>query len=209
MKKAIFVSNNEEYFSALAIAFECSQRIKLFKYEGKYINKNYIVIYLLDESNNFDSWFWNDFRKRTLNPLVVIGAEDEETFIKKHSVFKKYQYAHEYFPLFKFKQLMATVLTMRPIFNQDTRREIVRREATGFEWQLIDHDLKIIKNDKGKTLANLLAVRDFYQSKGDTETLKLIKTRLIEFDRNPDWARDIFVLKQELLDRYKRRNDKT
>lgn len=209
-KKIIFMGENIDLQNAFKRAFEFAEKVAVLPYKGKLLGRNNIVFTVSDST--FEVWYWGEFRgkKKALNPLVVIGTDTEDVFLHKYPVFVPYKDVHAYFSIpFDLVRLMNKALSLKPIFDQDTRKAMVRDYAQGYEWKLIDHDLKIIKGDKVSSFNNLKTVRDFYESKGDDDTVKIIKTRILGIESNPDWELLLIQIKNELIDRYKTDNVKS
>lgn len=207
-RKIIFIGEENELQNAFQRAFKFAEGATVIPYEDKFLSKNNVVLAVLD--NAFEAWYWGEFRgkKRALNPLLVIGTDDENIFLKNYPVFMPYKDEHAYFPIpFDLHRLMSKALALKPIFDQDTRKAMVRDYAQGYEWRLIDHDLKIIKGDRQGSLKNLQTVKDFYKSQGDTETVKFIKTGIIGIESNPKWELLLLQIRNELINEYKRKKE--
>jgi hypothetical protein len=71
----------------------------------------------------------------------------------------------------------------------------------GYEYKLITHDLKIIKDNKTATIDNLLQVRDFYLSKGDNKIVKIIDKKINEIQNRDDWEQIVLEMKNDLVER--------
>lgn len=205
-KKVIFIGEKIDLYNAFKRAFEFAKQATVLPYKGKLLSRNNVVLISFDCS--FEAWYWGDFRgkRRALNPVVVVGTDVEDVFLEKYPVFVPYKGEHAYFSIpFDLDKLIKKALSLKPIFDQDTRKAMVRDFGQGYEWRLIDHDMKIIKGDKSSSLKNLLAINEFYKSKGDNEAVRLINARIKEMQTTPDWEQLLLRIRNTLIERYKAR----
>lgn len=201
--KALLLSGNNELFSSLKRAMKFLVNIDLLKFSGRF-HKNNTVIYDMDK-NEIDSWLWGKFRIKALSPLVVIGAEDKDSFINKNPVFSAYSDEHAYFQIpFELSIFIDKVHNMKPVYDHVTRKQMVKDFSNEHEHKLITHDLKIIKGDKTATIDNLLQVRDFYRSKGHRKIVNIIDEKIKEIQTKDNWEKIALEIKQHLEEGLKR-----
>lgn len=199
MKKVLLVSENEGLYKSLRRALKATGAIKVENYAGGFYGKQSVVIKIMD-NNSIDAWLWMEFRKRALNPLIVIGMENKSSFIQNNPVFANYPEEHAYFQIpFDLNVLSTTIGKLKPIYDNVTRKLIVNGYSKGYEYKLITHNLKIIKGDKSATIKNLLQVKDFYHSKGDNKMAKIIDEKVKEISNNKgNWEEVAWSFKQYL-----------
>jgi len=203
-KKVILISENEELYKSFKRAFKAIVNLKVVGYLIKFGIKQNIVMNITIDNNDINTWLWGEFRsiKKALNPLIVIGTEDKESFIKKNPVFSAYSDEHAYFRIpFDLNNFLGKVRNMKPIYDNVTRKLMVKDFSKGYEYTLITHDLKIIKGDKTPTIENLLQIRDFYQSKGDNKTAKIIDEKVKAINSKDDWEQVALEIKNYLEER--------
>jgi len=203
-KKCIIVTDNDELYLSFRRAIRVHCGLDVIKFDGKYGDKNSVV--LLFEESNFESWLWGEFRgrKSALNPLVLLGTEDEASFKQRNAVFKPYSAEHTYLRIpFDLKQLVQVIEEMKPIFDQVTRKIIVNNFAKEYEWKLITHDLKIIAGDKDSSIRNIMKAQEYYASINDMTAINCIKDGLESIDPDSDWERCLLDIKEDLVRRYK------
>lgn len=202
-RSAILRSEDEEFYKALKRALEAIANIELERYSGKVNGKSKVLIYVLN-NRDINSWYCGEFRtkKMALNPLIVIGTEDNESFLKRNRVFKAYSEEHAYFEIpFSLRSFLDKISMLKPIYNQITRKLMVKDFCGGYEYTLITHGLKIIRGDKDATIDNLLGGRDFYRSKGDNKTAKVIDEKIKEIQSRDDWEQVALEIKNYLEER--------
>jgi len=198
-KKVILLHNENVYFyKSFKRALKEIADINVVRYNGKFGNKQNIVLLFL-ENNHFDTWLWSEFRTKALNPLIVIGLEDKSSFISKNPVFTTYKEEHAYFQIpFDLKNLITTIERLKPIYDHITRKLIVADYAKGFEHKLITHDLKIIKGDQKATIDNFLKVQEFYASKGERKLVNFIDKKLELLNSLNEWEHIAVEIKKYL-----------
>lgn len=207
-KDVIIISKSEELYRSLKRAINTIANINATQYESKYGNKQAIVIYIIEDVE-IDSWLWGEFRKKALNPLIVIGFEDKRSFISKHPLFVDYSEEHAYIQIpFDLIELIKTLIKLKPIYNHAIRRVIVNDYSKAFEHKFITHDTKIIKEDKVQTISNFLQAKDFYSEKAENEIVKIIGKEVGLIKKSDDWQQIAFNLKKYLEARLKDRNIK-
>jgi hypothetical protein len=202
-KSATLVSEDEELYRALKRASKAIANIRLEKYFRKVNGKDKVVIYQLN-SREFSSWYCGEFRtkKRALNPLIIIGTEDKESFLHQNPILKFYSDEHAYFQIpFSLRKFLDKISNLKHIYDQSTRKLMVKEFCSGYEYKLITHDLKIIKDNKTATIDNLLQVRDFYLSKGDNKTAKIIDKKIEKIQSRDDWEQIALEMKNDLVER--------
>lgn len=207
--KATLICASEELYKSFKRAFKAIANYEVVKYSGKFKGKQNIIMNIIENYDNMDSWLWGEFRtkKRALNPLIVIGIESGKKLMDKYPIFLDYPDEHAYFQIpLDLKGLLNTVNRLKPIYDNDTRRIIVSDYSKGYEHKLITHDLKIIKGDKQATMNNLLAAKNFYHAKGDREILKIIDGSIKEIQMQDDWEQIAMDTKQYLEERLKTRS---
>ena len=203
-KKVILISENAELYKSFKRAFKAIINLNVVGYLIKFGIKQNIVMNIAMENNNINAWLWGEFRsiQKALNPLIVIGTKDKESFIKRNPVFSAYSDEHAYFRIpFDLNNLLGSIHNMKPIYDSVTRKLMADGFSKGYEYKLITHDLKIIKGDKSATIENLLRVRDFYQSKGDNKTAKTIDEKVKAINSKDDWEQAALEIKNHLEER--------
>jgi hypothetical protein len=186
MDKVVVISENVELSNALKRAFKALADIEIVKN----LRSECCVIFVLDHVKDFDSWLWGEFRmrKKALNPLIVIGTDEEDVFISRNPLFSTIKDQHTYFQIpFDLQYLLDVIKQMKPIHDQDTRRLIVCDFSKGYEHRLVMHDFKIIKGDNKQTRDHIETVRNFYKDKGDVVTVRFIENKLKEMESNEAW----------------------
>jgi hypothetical protein len=198
-KKVILINNeNEDLYKFFKRALKTITDINVIRYNGKFGNKQKIVVFIL-ENNHFYTWLWSEFRTKALNPLIVIGLEDKSFFISKNPVFATYKEEHAYFQIpFDLKNLITTIERLKPIYDHTTRKLIVADYAKGYEHKLITHDLKIIKGDKKTTIDNFFKVKEFYASKGERKLVNFLNNKLELLTNLNEWEDKAVEIKEFL-----------
>lgn len=203
-KRAILISEDDEVYCSFKRALKFVDDIEIMKFSGKF-KKKLSVIYDINNVN-LDSWLWGDFRtkKKALNPLIVIGTEERSRFLTNQPVFNTYSNVHAYFQIpFDLKELINSINTLKPIYDDITRKLIVDEYSKGYEYILITHDLKIIKRDLDTTIDNIVKVRDFYHYRDKKKISKIIDDKIIEMQTKGNWEEIAFEIKQYLEERLK------
>ncbi len=205
-KKAVLISENEELYGSFKRAFKTIANFELIRYSGEFKRKQNVVI-SIKEDNDIDSWLWSEFRtkKKALNPLIVIGTKDKSSFFNSNPVFTDYSKEHIYIQIpFDLMELLNAISKLKPIYDNVTRKLIVSDYSKGYEYKLITHDLKIIKGDQQTTIDNLIKVKEFYSSKGNSKIVKIINERIKGIQANDDWEQTALEIKQYLEERLER-----
>ena len=178
---------------------------------SKNVIKHNIVIFVLENNKDFDSWLWSEFRtkKKALNPLLVIGIENKHSFINRHPIFINYSDEHAYIQIpFDLPELLNTINNLKPIYDHVTRKLIVADYSKGYEHKLITHDLKIVEGDKKATIGSLKNARDFYDSTGEKEIVKLIDEKIKIMENMDEWEQVAVEVKEYLESRFKAKRNK-
>lgn len=202
---AIFISEDDELYRTFRRALGELANIRLERCIGKLGKKDKVVIYPM-KGREFSSWYCGEFRskKKALNALIVIGTEDNESFLKQNPVFENYPDEHAYFQIpFSLRSFLDRISMLKPIYDQTTRRLMLTDFCHEYEYKLITHDLKIIKDNKNETIDNLSQVKDFYRSKGDAEVTKIIDDKIKEIQTKDDWLQVALEIKNYLKERLK------
>jgi len=143
-----------------------------------------------------------DFRNKALSPLIVIGTEHFESFIKRNPVFSVYSDEHAYFQIpFELIALIDKLSQMKPIYDHEIRRRIVADYSHDYGYKLITHDLKIIQGDKRATIDNLSQVKDFLISEGNFDLVQIIDGKLMEIQYSPDWEEIALDIRSYLIEK--------
>ncbi len=207
-KKTILISKSEELNKSFNRAMKAIAKAGVVKYTGKFGNKFTVVILIL-ESNNVDTWLWGTFRKKANNPLIIINMEDKKSFLNRNPVFSVYSDEHAYFQIpFDLNEFINTVINLKPIHDDVTRKLIVNDYSKGYEYKLITHDLKIVEGDKKATIENFLKVRDFYDSIGEKKIIKLIDEKIKIMENMDEWEQVAVEAKEYLESRLKAKRSK-
>ncbi len=204
-KKIVLLYDNDEIYNSFKRAFKAIANIEVEKYSNN-INKNVVVMYM-KSIDNIEHWMWKEFRKKSLNPLIAIGFENNKSFINKNPVFVDYYKEHAYIQIpFDLTEILSIIKDLKPIYDNVTKKIIINDYSKGYEYILITHDLKIIKGNKTATIDNLIGVKEFYHSKGDSKVVKTINEKIKEIETNDDWEQIAFKIKQDLEEKLKGRN---
>lgn len=198
VKYVIIVSEDNEIYESLRRSFSYIAKIKAISYKGKFNGRQAVVIFVMN-NDEIDCWLWSKFRKKALNPLLVIGIEDKPHFTNRNPVFADYSKQHAYIQIpFDLTELLKAINELKPIYDQASRRVIFNAYSTGYEHKLITHDLKIIKGDIDTTITNLVKVKSFYESKGNSNTSKIIDQKISEMRLLENWEETAFWIKKYL-----------
>ncbi|MEW6419758.1 MAG: hypothetical protein AB1480_16865 [Nitrospirota bacterium] len=200
-RKIIIVSEDEELRESFNRAFKTLLGIKVIKFNKSFDRKTDIILYYLNKSSkDFDGWFCGLFRKKSLNPLIVIGINNEGAFIRDNPVFRNHPYNHAYITIpFRLQQFMDILNKIKPVYDDDTRMFIVNDYCKNYEYSLVTHELKIINKDKEKTLNNFAIVRDFYKGAGNKNKVNFIDGIMKKIKENDDWLNIAIKAKQTLV----------
>ncbi|MBF0466707.1 MAG: hypothetical protein HQK94_16680 [Nitrospirae bacterium] len=147
-------------------------------------------------------WLWDVIRKRYLNPVIVLGYDREEHFLKNNPAFKqgaaKY---HKYVPPpHSLAEIFTAIDYVVPVYDEDTRKILFERYGSPYVedrlFRLIDHDLKFHDKDKDISVLEealqystdlqsaglrekLLSAID-YRSNDDIKSVQNLKTGILE-----------------------------
>jgi len=202
----ITISKDEDVKLSLNRAINFLSDIKLKDYKGRFY-KDWTVIYLMESEENLVEWLCGEFRVRALSPLIVIGTEDKGEFYNKFPLFKDYSEEHKYIQIpFEIDELVEAIRSVKPIYDHATRRILYNDHCKNYEYKLITHDLKIIENDRNKTIEHFRNVLNYYKICGLRATADKIEKTLKEIATNDNWVELSERLKAELLERCKRRH---
>jgi len=201
--KALFISNNHDLFNSLRRALRYLASIELCLFSGRFTEGN-TVIYVV-ENDEFNSWLWGQFRKKSRSPLLVFGFEKKDTFISRNPVFVAYSDEHAYFKIpFELPLIVDRLSRVKPLRDHDTRKRMVADYSQGYEFKLITHDLKIIQGNKDLTLDNFLQIRDFYLSQDNTNFVKIIDDKLVVIKESGEWESLALDLRNILIEKVER-----
>lgn len=208
-RKVIIVSEDEEFYESLNRAFKAFLDIEVIKLKKSFGREMDIILYCLNNgSKDFGNWLCGVFRKKSCNPLVVLGVMDKESFIRENPVFRDYPYNHAYIPIpFKLQQIMDTLNTIKPIYDEVTRKFIIKDYCKNYEYTLITHELKIIDDDKIMTINNIEKVKDFYKGKGDKDKVNFLTEKMEKIKVDDGWLSIAIDLKQRLANDLGRRGE--
>lgn len=205
--KVSFFSDNEELYSSFKRALRAVGDIDV----SKNLVKNSIVMFVMENNKDFGSWLWGEFRtkKKAINPLLVIGTEDKASFLVRFPVFSTYSDEHAYIQIpFDLSELLNTINNLKPIYDHVTKKLIVADYSKGYEHKLITHDLKIVERDKKAAVENFLKVRNFYDSIGEKEIVKLINEKIKIMGNMDEWEQVAVEVKEGLESRLKAKRSK-
>ena len=203
VRVAVF-TDNEELYSSLTRAFRAVYGVKIVIFRDLARKAETPVIYdnLTADEGTFEKWVCGFFRRKLRNPLVVIGATDEESFIRTHPILSVYCYNHAYVSVpCGLEQLHAALTKLKPVDDEDTRRFIINDYCRDYEYALVTHDLKIVGGDRDLTILNFERVRDFYQGKRDRKTVEYLKMMLSRMRKEPVWMSTAQEAQKELIEK--------
>ena len=182
-KKVVLVSEDEELYRAFRRALRAVGDITVFKFtEDSLKNKRKIILLLAVDENNLQEWFYGRIRgAKYLNPVMVIGFEEEKQFKKKHPLFDDHPYNHVYikapFNLLDFVNLLNDMV---PISSQSIRKAICGGDSgyKGYLLKLLSHDLL---KDRERCIEILLMacnyVKDKKLAKEARESIKVLREK--------------------------------
>jgi len=202
VKKVIIFFDNEELYKSYKRALEVIADMQIAKYSDKSNDKSDTVLYTLNEP---DSWWEFRTNKKALNPLIIFGFEDEDTFVKRNPAIKAYNKEHAYIQIpFDLNSLIKVIKKLNPLYDHATRKMMVNNYLNRYEHKLITHDLKIIGNDKKVTISNFKKVVNFYKSKGMKEIASEINSGIKNIEQNKNWQHIALSMKECLENRLKK-----
>lgn len=196
-------SDDEELHGALKRVLSATGGIAFAEHKAVIRNKNVVLLYVDSDKQKIEEWIWGRFRKKCLNPLIVIGVARKKEFLKRHPVFEDHPHSHCYVSIpFKLKCLVEKIIELKPLYDSVTRAIIYEHYCQEYEYRLVTHDLKVLSDDKKKTMENLCKVSDFYRAKGDDDIAKYLAeiTRKIEREKNDQIWRQVGMDAKKFLE---------
>jgi hypothetical protein len=206
-RKIIFFSEDEELYKSFNRAFAALLGIEVIKFKKGFGREMDFILYCLNNcSKDFGNWFCGVFRKKSRNPLIVVGVMDKKSFIQENPVFIGHPYNHIYISLpFRLQEFIDNLVKIIPIYDEDTRKFIIKDYCKNYEYTLVTHELKIMSNDKKKTLNNFSIVKDFYKGEGNSNKVKFLTEIMQKIKENSDWLNITVKAKQTLVNDVEKR----
>jgi hypothetical protein len=205
-KRVIVISKDEEIKDALNRALRFITCHEAVGFGGRFY-RNTPVLYIHETDDAFDRWLCGQFRARALSTLIVLGVMKKEEFLQRYPIFRTYSQEHIYIKVpFELDELIEAIRSAKPIYDHATRRILYNDYCKNYEYKLITHDLKIIENDRNKTIEHFRNVLNYYKICGLRATADKIEKTLKEIATNDNWVELSERLKAELLERCKRRH---
>ncbi len=205
-KRVLVISKDKEIKNALKRALKFITDHRASGFNGRFY-RNTPVLYVHETEEGFDRWLCGQFRARALSPLIVIGMMKKEEFFERYPLFRTYSQEHVYIEVpFELDELVKAIESVRPIYDQATRRIIYNDYCRGYEYKLITHDLKIIENDRNKTIEYFRYVLDYYKTRNLRAMAERIEHVLEEIATKDNWVELAKQLKTEILQKWKKRH---
>jgi hypothetical protein len=185
--RLLFICDSESLFRAYnqvlgTLTDRTIARISSASYiAGLIENKEDIVIIVGDEQM-VNKWMWNVIRKDYLNPVIVLGNDEGEVFLRNNPAFKggasKY---HKYLgPPHALNLLLDAINNASPIYDDDSRKLLFERYGSPYMedrlYRLIDHDLKLY--DKAKDISVLEEALKYSNELGDKKLAEIFQTAI-------------------------------
>jgi hypothetical protein len=131
----VFISKNEELYKSFKRAFKVIYDVQISVPKRRFTHDNIVVVYdLVRNAKELERWLCSMFRQKSRNPLVVLGVVDKESFIQENSAFRNHPYNHAYLTIpFELQQLVDILNKIKPIYDEDTRKFIVKDYCKNYE----------------------------------------------------------------------------
>lgn len=142
--KIILFSKNEELYKSLQRALNAVGRMTVINFmEDSLKNKNRVILISTPE-DKIHGLFYERIRSKYLNPVVIIGVREKESFEKEFPIFYDHPYNHAYVMIpFNLLEFIDSLRNMTPISSQAIRKAICGSDTgyKGYLLKLLSHDL--------------------------------------------------------------------
>lgn len=159
------ISRDKELYKAFGRALKAIEGIPILKFTDDCLKNKNIIVFLATVEEELQYWFYEKIRSKYLNPVIVIGFEEKESFEKEYPLFYDHPYNHAYlkipFNLFDFINLLENMI---PLSSQEIRSAICGCEPgyKGYLLKLLSHDLL---KDRNRSSDILTLVEKFLDDK--------------------------------------------
>ena len=210
--KLLFICDNETLYKAYQQVLSAITDITALLVStpsdiGEQSVDNEDIFIIVGDTQTASTWLWQNIRIKYLNPVIVLGNDEKERFIGSSPAFKegasKY---HKYLaPPHSINQLLDAIDTVRPIYDDDSRKLIYERYGSPFVedklYRLIDHDLKLF--DKERDLAVLEEALKYANELQNDDLQKKVRSA-VQCRKSDDIA-ELQKLKPSIVDMLKER----
>ncbi len=176
------ISHNEELYKAFGRALKAIEGISIFKFTDNCLENENIIVLLATVEEGLQYWLYEKIRLKYLNPVIVLGFEEKDSFEREYPLFYDHPYNHAYlkipFSLIDFINLLENTI---PLSSQEIRSAICGSEPgyKGYLLKLLSHDLL---KDRNRCIDILTLIEKFLDNEelsGDTrEAIEKIKVEV-------------------------------
>lgn len=175
------ISHNEELYKAFGRTLKALEGIPIFKFTDDCLKNENIIVLLATVEEELQYWFYEKIRSKYLNPVIVIGFEEKESFEKEYPLFYDHPYNHAYLKIpFNLIDFINLLENMIPLSSQEIRSAICGSEPgyNGYLLKLLSHDLL---KDRNRSIDILTLVEKFLDDKElSDDTRKAIEKIKVE-----------------------------
>ncbi|MEK6689967.1 MAG: hypothetical protein AAB257_05165 [Nitrospinota bacterium] len=184
-KKIVFISKNEELYKSFKRALSAVGSMTVLLFTNDSLKKKNRVVLISTPEDRIHELFYETIRSKHLNPIVVIGFKEKESFEKEFPIFHDHPYNHAYIRIpFNLKEFIDLLKNMIPISSQAIRKAICGSDSgyKGYLLKLLSHDLL---KDKERCIEILHTTGNYLK---DKKLTKEIEDTTKDIEKEKDWS---------------------
>lgn len=185
-KQIVLISENEELYKSFTRALNAVGSMTVLPFAKESLkNKNRRILIFPPEDRIHELFYERIRGANYLNPVVVTGVKEKESFEKEFPIFYDHPYNHAYIRIpFNLSEFIDSLKNMIPISSHAIRRAICGNDSgyKGYLLKQLSHDLL---KDRERCIEILHTTGNYLK---DKKLSKEIEDAIKKIEKEKDWS---------------------